>query len=135
MEKRSEKVTSRDVPELMETLLCGDPIAKKNALTLLCPCRNRRYDRPLWLEIFRSYEHAELGAVRDQAYHAIETLLQRARTDPRSQDLLHWVAEQGVTSLSFDQAIPVWRPNLRGNGLYIPRYERSPRSRVNRRRR
>jgi hypothetical protein len=130
----TKKITSRDVPRLLATLDCGDPHAQKHTLQLLCPCRNRRYDQEVWLAIFRAYERGETGGVRDQAYHAIETLLTRARTDPRSQELLCWLAEQGVTSLPLLENVPSWIPNLRGGGLYIPRYERSPRSRANRRR-
>ena len=49
--------------------------------------------------------------VRDQAFHAIDTLLTRARTDPRSQELLKWLAEQGICeSLALEEAVPVWQP-------------------------
>jgi hypothetical protein len=131
--KQEDKITSRDIPRLMETLDCGDPDAQQHTLKLLCPCRNPRYDRHVWLAIFRAYEHGETGQVRDQAGHAIGTLRERARTDPRSQEMLHWLAEQGVCSLPLESDVPVWqeRPSP---GLYIPRWERSPRSKTNRRR-
>ncbi|HLV80395.1 MAG TPA: hypothetical protein VKT32_08935, partial [Chthonomonadaceae bacterium] len=62
------------------------------------------------------------------------TLRERARTDPRSQELLLWLAQQNIASFRLESAVPVWQPNLRGNGLYIPRFEHSPRSKANRRR-
>lgn len=132
--KERERVTARDMPRLMEILACGDWEAQKRTLTLLCPCRNPQYDRHVWRTIFEAYENAETGAVRDQAGHAIGTLLERGRTDPRSQELLTWLAEQGVcSSLALKEAVPVWQPR-QGSGLYIPRFERSPRSKANRRR-
>ena len=129
-----EKITSRDVPNLLEILACGDPDDKQETLRLLCPCRNVRYDREVWRAIFHAAEESETGAVRDQAHHAIGTLYENARTDPRSQELLRWLAENGVEILS--SRIPEWRPGGRGglNGLYIPRYEPPSRSKANRRR-
>ncbi len=135
-QKRAAKVTSQDVPRLLETLACADPHAQKDALQLLCPCRNRRYDQELWLAICRAYQEGDTGGVRDQAGHAIETLRQRARTDPRSQKLVLWLTEQGALSLPLDRIVPEWQPTGRAglNSLYIPRFERSPRSKANRRR-
>ncbi|HZP80508.1 MAG TPA: hypothetical protein VFB21_02610 [Chthonomonadaceae bacterium] len=132
--KERERVTPKDMPRLMEVLACGDWEAQKHTLKLLCPCRNPQYDRHVWRAIFQTYEAADPTGVRDQAFHAIETLLTRARTDPRSQELLKWLAEQEVcSSLALEDAVPVWQPRL-SPGLYIPRYERSPRSKANRRR-
>ena len=132
--KGREKVTSRDVPHLLETLACGDPEAQQETLRLLCPCRNVRYDREIWLAIFQAAEAGETGSVRDQAHHAIGTLYENARTDPRSQEVLRWLAENGV-EIPVNR-IPEWRPGGRGglNGLYIPRYEAPSRSKANRRR-
>lgn len=136
MTKLPEKITSRDVPRLLETLACDDPHAQKDALRLLCPCRNRRYDKEVWVAIFQTYACAEGIEVRDQALHAIETLRLRARTDPRTQELLRWLSDQDVLMPGFEEAVPVWKPRGRGglDGLYIPRFEHSPRSRANRRR-
>lgn len=128
------RVTSRDVPRLLGALGGDDPVAKREALRTLCPCRNRRYDREVWLAIFEAYETGVGDDVRDQAQHAIGTLLQRARTDPRSQELLEWLAQQGVTSMPVAEAIPVWRARPDGDSLRIPVWERSGRSRANRRR-
>src|SRR5258706_484956 len=107
-------ITAEDVPDLLHQLNSGDADSKQRALQLLCPCRNRVYDRQVWVAIFDVYEHGDTGNVRDQAGHAIGTLLERARTDPRSQELLQWLSEQGVKSHPVEDAIPVWRPNLRG---------------------
>lgn len=134
-----EKVTSRDIPRLLALLTCGDAQAQQNTLRQLCPCRNVRYDKEVWLAIFRAHrETADLN-VRDQAAHAIETLRERARTDPRSQELLRWLLAQevDVSRFSLENAIPEWRPTGRAglNGLYIPRYEAPSRTRKNRPRR
>lgn len=136
MAKRELRVTSKDVPELLKTLSCGDAVDQTIALQKLCPCRNRRYDREVWLAIFRAYEAEKSIAVRDQAFHAIDTLIKRGKNDPRTQELLCWLSEQGITALPLAEAVPEWKPGGRGglNGLYIPRYEASPRSRANRRR-
>lgn len=104
------KVTAGDVPRLLEDLSCGTPAAQRDTLELLCPCRNRVYDREVWLAIFKAYEHGVNGAVRDQAGHAIGTLRERARNDPRSQELLAWLAQQNITSLPLENAIPTWQP-------------------------
>jgi hypothetical protein len=132
--RQTARITWRDVPRLLETLSCGDESDRKQTLELLCPCRNRRYDKEVWLSIFDAYRNAEGVGVRDQAGHAIGTLFERARTDPRSQELLRWLEAQGVVTEALNEKIPTWIPNLRGNGLYIPRYEHSTRSKANRRR-
>ena len=130
------RVTSRDVPTLLQELSCGDPNAQAETLHALCPCRNRRYDKEVWRAIFAAQAESDNAQVRDAATHAIETLRERARTDPRSQELLLWLVEQDVpTRVPLDLDVPAWIPNLRGNGLYIPRYEPAPRSKANRRRR
>ena len=132
--KRRAKVRSGDLPKLLETISCGDAKSQQAALALLCPCRNPRYDLDVWRAIFTAYAEATNPGVRDQAGHAIGTLRERAKDDPRSQELIARLQEEGLDSHSLTDAVPVWVPNLRGNGLYIPRYEPSPRSRANRRR-
>jgi len=137
MAKRHEKIVLQDVPRLLETLACGDDGEQQHMLRLLCPCHNRRYDREVWLAIFGAYECPDSsGAVRDQAGHAIGTLRERARTDPRSQELLRWLSAQGVLEAPLEAVLPVWNPRPSGepNGLRIPRPPRPPRSRANRRR-
>jgi hypothetical protein len=134
--KRERKVRSRDIPRLLETLTYGDAGAQCSTLRMLCPCRNVRYDEEVWLAIFRAYESSDRTGVRHDALHAIGTLLERARTDPRTQDLLRRLVEKGVRSISLESAIPTWRPISRNdtvNGLVIPRWERSHRSKANRR--
>jgi hypothetical protein len=134
--KQHRKITSRDIPHLLEKLTFGDVNAQCSTLRLLCPCRNVRYDEEVWLTIFRVYETSDRPGVRHDAVHAIGTLLERARTDPRSQDLLRRLVEKGIRSISLETSIPTWRPfnrNDKVNGLTIPRWERSHRSKVNRR--
>lgn len=134
----AERITSRDIPAILDVLLCcDDPSVQQHALRLVCPCRNRTYDRELWRQVFSAYRDRELcGDVRDQAGHAISTLYERARTDPRTQELLRWLDAEGVLDRPLDGIVPEWNATGRGgtNGLYIPRFERAPRSRVNRRR-
>ena len=132
--ERRAKVRSRDLPKLLETISCGDPKSQKAALELLCPCRNPRYDLDVWRAIFTAYAEATHPGVRDQAGHAIGTLKERAKDDPRSQELIARLHAEGLDSHSLSEAVPVWVPNLRGNGLYIPRCEPASRSRANRRR-
>ncbi len=132
--ERRAKVRSRDLPALLETISCGDPKSQKAALELLCPCRNPRYDLDVWRTIFTAYADATNPGVHDQAGHAIGTLRERAKDDPRSQELIARLIAEGLDSHSLGDAVPEWIPNLRGNGLYIPRYEHSPRSKANRRR-
>ncbi|HEV2474406.1 MAG TPA: hypothetical protein VGS41_17145, partial [Chthonomonadales bacterium] len=67
--------------------------------------------------------------------HAIETLIRRAARDPRTQDLIERLLQSGVEVELLQDVIPSWRSTGRGghDGLYIPRFEPSPRSRANRR--
>jgi hypothetical protein len=134
---KEQRVTSRDIPRLLDTLACDDPNARAETLTLLCPCRNVRYDKEVWLAIFQAAKCADSHVVRDRAGHAIGTLRERARTDPRSQALVSWLVDQGVAPSDMSEAIPAWRPYRAPelNGLIIPRYEPPSRSRKNRRKR
>ena len=52
----------------------GSSEEKCDALTRLCPCRNRIYDREAWQRIFRPSEDDD-WQVRQKAKHAIDTLL------------------------------------------------------------
>lgn len=132
--KQEEKVTSQDMPRLLEILEGEDSEEKQKVLRLLCPCRNPHYNRAVWKKVFLAAESGEDGHVRDQAQHAIGTLRERARTDPRSQDLLLQLAEEGIVLPELADILPVWNPRGRGglNGLYIPRYEIHSRTRKNR---
>ncbi len=135
--KQEEKVTSQDLPRLLDILEGDQPEEKQKVLRLLCPCRNPHYNKEVWKTVFLAAETGEDGQVRDQAQHAIGTLRERARTDPRSQDLLLQLAEEGVALPGLQDSIPVWDPLGRAglNGLYIPRYEAPVRSKKNRARR
>ena len=139
MAERGERVTSRDVPRLLDILESDDDEAQCDALRNLCPCRNRRYDKEVWLAILHVYAETDSAAVRDSASHAMETLRGRAKTDPRSQELLRWLAAQEPElAAPLENAVPVWydkttlsRPT---RNLVIPRWERSHRSRANKQR-
>lgn len=139
MPKPENRVTSQDMPRLLDILHGCEPHEQAEALTVLCPCRNRRYDREIWRAVFELYNRNEVLPlqVRDNAQHAIETLFDRARKDPRTQYLLLWLEGQGLCSRPLDGLLPKWRPGGRAglNGLYIPRYEPPRRSKANRRKR
>ena len=131
---RNVKIHGKEIPQLLETIRCGDPKDQKDALTLLCPCRNPRYDIEIWRTIISAQTSADSIEARDQAGHAIGTLRERARTDPRSQELILRLKEEGVGGAELAAAVPTWQPILRGDGLYIPRFVAMPRSKANRRR-
>lgn len=132
-----QRVKSRDIPRLLEMLACDDASAQAETLTLLCPCRNVRYDKEVWIAIFRASVCSEDPVVRDRAGHAIGTLRERARTDPRSQALVAWLVAEGIAPAEFAEAVPTWRPRPGApvNGIPIPRYEPPARSRHKRQRR
>src|SRR5579871_3684061 len=100
------KITVNDVPRLLKTLACGDEAARRETLGLLCPCRNRIYDKDIWLAIFRTYQEADMAItmrgredqelVRDRARHAIETLHEHAGFDQDAKALLDELAAEGV---------------------------------------
>lgn len=132
----TQRVRSRHIPRLLEQLACDDPAAQADTLMLLCPCRNVRYDKEVWEAIFREAGSSD-RKVRDQAHHAIGTLRERARIDPRSQALVAWLVEQGIAPPDLAEAVPEWRPFpiVTVNGITIPRYEAPVRSRHKRQRR
>lgn len=134
---KGQKVRSRDVPRLLELLACDDAAAQAETLTLLCPCRNVRYDKEVWTAIFQAAKCLGTPLVKDRAGHAIGTLKERARTDPRSQVLVRWLINEGIAPPEMEEAIPQWKPFLFGdvNGHPIPRYVRPSRSAKNRSRR
>jgi hypothetical protein len=135
--RKSERVTSKDIPRLLDSLECGDWTEQAETLTLLCPCRNVRYDKEVWVAIFRAAECSDLPGVKDRAGHAIGTLRERARTDPRSQALLAWLVERGVAPPAMRESIPAWRPFVapEAGGLQIPPFPHPARSRHKRQRR
>ena len=133
MAGHGSRVTSRDVPGLIDILEGTDDEAQCGALRDLCPCRNRRYDREVWVAILRTFADSPSPAVRDAAHHAIDTLRERARKDPRTQELVGWLtAHEPALAAALRNTVPVWyeRPRL-PRGLVVPRFERSHRSRKN----
>lgn len=128
------RITARDVPRLIEILEGEDSMAQCDALTGLCPCRNRVYDKEVWRAIFCAYEETDNADVRDKAAHAIQTLRERVRIDPRSQELVLSLASENATAAVLESAVPVWNPRTprtRRGELPIPRFERSHRSKAN----
>jgi hypothetical protein len=134
---KGQKVRSRDVPRLLELLACDDAAAQAETLTLLCPCRNVRYDKEVWTAIFLAAKCSDAPQVKDRAGHAIGTLKERARTDPRSQELVRWLINEGIAPAEMEEVIPQWKPLLFGtvNGIPIPRYVKPSRTAKNRARR
>jgi hypothetical protein len=139
MPEKTRRITARDVPNILETLDGCDDEAKQEALRDLCPCRNRRYDKEVWAAIYDAYETGD-AAIRDQAGHAIETLQGRIPTDPRSQELARWLANEVPAAAGLALRIPVWNPKptfaLGKNvkPLAVPHFQRTHRSRKNKRR-
>jgi hypothetical protein len=102
-----------DVREAAGVLDAGTSKEKVAALELLCPCRNRVYDRELWEKIVRERRSDEPG-VAHQAEHALGTLLQRAAVDPRSQALIEELeAEAQAGVLESLVNISLWGPRGR----------------------
>lgn len=136
------------LPQLVAALEGTDSEAQCNALQQLCPCRNRCYDKAVWLKIFELRDNPAAPRVRDQANHAIDTLLrERVRIDPRSRDLVRWLRQQRVlpyesskpvrvapTYAVLNQADPGAPMAVAQSDLQIPVWERSRRSKTNRRR-
>ncbi|MBV9470878.1 MAG: hypothetical protein JO316_14505 [Abitibacteriaceae bacterium] len=136
------------LPQLVAALEGTDSEAQCNALQQLCPCRNRCYDKAVWLKIFELRDSTSAPRVRDQANHAIDTLLrERVRIDPRSRDLVRWLREQRVlphATPSPIRVVPTYAMMSQENqgapvaavqpDLQIPVWERSRRSKTNRRR-
>lgn len=132
----ARRLDSRATLALLEVLRGEDTTAQCAALRALCPCRNRRYDKEVWIEIFRLFRTTSDNRVRDGAQHAIDTLKNRVRSDPRSQELVRKVAPFDPRARELIHRIPTHREPMAAtqSTLVIPGWERSPRSRRNRRR-
>ena len=99
---KEERITLNEIPELMRALCEGTEEEYAHALMLLCPCRNRVYDRKLWEKIFLAWQTNEGG---DQPDHNIETLRRRAVRDPRAQELLLQLDEDLKTGKLFSSEL------------------------------
>jgi len=139
-QRARRRITARDVPRLLETLNGCDDAAKHDVLRDLCPCRNRRYDKEIWAAIYDAHESGDV-ATRDQAAHAIQTLQGRIRTDPRSQELALWLAQDIPAAASLVTHVPVWNPKppllfagKNAKPLAVPRFARTHRSKKNKQR-
>lgn len=84
--------------KLMWTLDHGTIEERCRTLTILCPCRNRVYDREIWQMIFHARE-SEDPRVRDRAEHAIETFNQVAMKEIRWRDLAFQLKKDADLSL------------------------------------
>lgn len=127
-------ITARAADTIIEALAEGDVETQCELLEALCPCRNRIYSRDVWRAIFDLRDRTESPTVRDKASHAIGTLQERVRTDPRSQELAGWLADEVDSAAFLGAAIPVWNPRSPRKGPKlppIPRFERGHRSRPN----
>jgi hypothetical protein len=130
-------VTARNVEAIVEILAGDDAEAQCALLEALCPCRNRIYSRDIWRAIFAVRERTENPSVKDKAAHAIGTLRERVRTDPRSQELVRDLAGEIGAAGSLEAAIPVWNTGYPRKGAKlpsIPKFERGHRSRPNKQR-
>lgn len=134
--QEARRLDSRATLDLLEALRGTDTTAQCAALHALCPCRNRRYDKEVWIEIFRLFRTTTHSRVRDDAQHAIDTLQNRTRTDPRSQELVRKLAPFDPRARELSRRIPTYREPMADaqSTLVVPNWERTPRSRRNRRR-
>src|SRR5687767_9184352 len=99
MPLRPETLSREELDQLQELLDEGDTEAQCAALTQLCPCRNRVYDRGMWAAILHAHECSFDHEVRDKAKHALMTLRDMAGTDPDLADLARWVGEREERAL------------------------------------
>lgn len=84
------KVTTADVPALIEALASDDPDEQQQALNVLCPGRARQYNRRVWFLLFSTCNSAD-PTLSQQAQQATHRLLEFAANDPRAHELLPWL--------------------------------------------
>ncbi|HLV80431.1 MAG TPA: hypothetical protein VKT32_09115 [Chthonomonadaceae bacterium] len=101
-----------DPAVLLQMLRSDDVEAQRHALLVVCPCRNRYYDKEIWRAIFAVRDTGTDGKARERAHHVIGTLQERTRFDMRSLELLNWLKAQGYRVF-----IPPWlQRQFRKNG-------------------
>lgn len=132
----SKRITPEELPRVLQTLRDGAARAQCDALRRLCPCRSRCYEPQVWLSILHMWANTHDEQVRHQAQHAIDTLQNRTRTDPRSQELVRKLAPFDPRARELSRRIPTYREPMTDaqSTLVVPNWERTPRSRRNRRR-
>ncbi len=87
------KKKSKTIDVLLATISDGTHDARCNTLRSLCPCRNNNREAEVWEEIFtRALE----GGMRErnQAIHAIGTLMEKGIRSPGWRDILHQFSDR-----------------------------------------
>ena len=99
MPRIKKDFSTQELEACLLTLDGEETTAQQVLLRDLCPCRSRCYDRTVWLAICRARDSSQ-PEVRHQAEHALETLLERARTDEQSQELRDWLLAKSAFEMS-----------------------------------
>ena len=73
---------------LVVSMNSGNTQSRCNALRDVCPCRNNQRDLGVWREVFRKAVEGSMNE-RNQAAHAIGTLLQKAPRSAQWRDVVH----------------------------------------------
>lgn len=83
-----------DVANLFAALATGDHRRRCDTLRALCPCRNNHVrDFAVWRQVFERALHGGMRE-RDQAAHAIGTLIEKAERSAEWRDLLHKLRDE-----------------------------------------
>ena len=78
-----------DIAKLLADMNTGSNLSRRGAIRALCPCRNNSVRHlAVWAEIFRKAREGGLQE-RDQAAHAIGTLMEKAARNAEWRDVLH----------------------------------------------
>ena len=78
-----------DIEKLLAAMNTGSNLSRRDAIRALCPCRNNSVrDLAVWGEIFRNARGGGFRE-RDQAAHAIGTLMEKAVRNAEWRDVLN----------------------------------------------
>ena len=78
-----------DTAKLLAAMNTGSNLSRRDAIRALCPCRNNSVrDLAVWGEIFRKARDGGFRE-RDQAAHAIGTLMEKAARNAEWRDVLN----------------------------------------------
>ena len=78
-----------DIDKVLAAMNTGSNLSRCDAIRALCPCRNTSIrDLDVWAEIFRKARDGGFRE-RDQAAHAIGTLMEKAARNAEWRDVLH----------------------------------------------
>ena len=78
-----------DIDKLLAAINTGSNLSRRDAIRALCPCRNNSVrDLAVWAEIFRKARDGGFRE-RDQAAHAIGTLMEKAARNAEWRDVLN----------------------------------------------